>query len=132
MKIAATVKNVYNQHEVQVETNGSAQTLQIPPKANGYGSSVNGGEMLLLALATCFCNDIYREAGKKNMVITGVEVTCTADFGAEGEPGGNFQYKVKITSEASETEIRELIRHTDQIAEVHNTLRKGTTVTIVE
>jgi uncharacterized OsmC-like protein len=122
MKIAATVKNVYNQHEVQVETNGSAQTLQIPPKANGYGSSVNGGEMLLLALATCFCNDIYREAGKKNMVITG----------AEGEPGGNFQYKVKITSEASETEIRELIRHTDQIAEVHNTLRKGTTVTIVE
>ena len=31
-------------------------------KSPGRGSAVNGGEFLVLALATCYCNDLYREA----------------------------------------------------------------------
>ncbi|TLU99480.1 OsmC family protein [Dyadobacter luticola] len=131
MKISANIHSAYNQHEVQVETNGASKSVTIAPKATGYGSSVNGGEMLLLALATCFCNDIYREAAKRNMAVTGVEVECTADFGADGEPGKNFQYKAKITSDAPEADIAALLRHTDQIAEIHTTLRQGATVTLV-
>ena len=53
MKISASVKSEYNQHEVQVETNGSAKVLH-------------------------------------------------------------------------------LIRHTDRVAEIHNTLRKGVNVTLTE
>lgn len=132
MKISASVKSQLNQHEIVVQTNDAAKEISIAPKPSGYGSSVNGGEMLLLALATCFCNDIYREAAKRGMSITGVEVECTADFGGDGDPGANFQYKTKVTSDAPDAEIEELIRHTDGIAEIHKTLRNGVNVTLVQ
>ena len=54
MNISARVKNAFEQHEAAVQTNGEAKTVPISAKASGYGSSVNGGELLLLSLATCF------------------------------------------------------------------------------
>ena len=87
MKISAAIKSRFNQLECSVLTNDSAKQILIPPKTTGYGSSVNGGELLLLSLATCFCNDIYREAAKMNIPVTAVEVTATCEFGAEGEAG---------------------------------------------
>jgi uncharacterized OsmC-like protein len=128
MNIAATVTSTYQHHGIDVETNGAPKTIMISPKSTGYGSSINGGELLLLALATCFCNDLYREANKRNIPIDGVEVKCTAEFGAEGEPGSDFQYTVKVTSTAQPQEIQDLIRHTDRVAEIHNTLRAGVSV----
>lgn len=132
MKISANIQNSLNQHEVSVKTNGAIQKIAIPSKASGYGSSVNGGELLLLALATCFCNDIYREAAKRKIPVAGVEVEVTGDFGGEGEPGSNFQYKVRVEADAAPDEINVLIRDTDKIAEIHNTLRKGLAVTLLE
>ncbi len=38
---------------------GREQTLAIAAKAGAAGSSVNGGELLFLALATYYCNDLY-------------------------------------------------------------------------
>lgn len=130
MLILATIKNSFNQHEVEVQTNGAAKQMHIAAKATGYGSSINGGELLLLSLATCFCNDIYREAAKRNIAVDGVEVEVTGEFGAEGEPGFNFQYKAKVISNAEQEEIDALIAHTDQVAEIHNTLRKGLNITL--
>jgi uncharacterized OsmC-like protein len=130
MKISATIKNSFNQHNIVVQTNNDSKTIVIPPKSTGYGSSINGGELLQLALATCFCNDLYREAAKRNLPIDAIEVVSTGDFGAEGEPGTNFQYKVNVTSNASPDEIKDLINYTDQVAEIHNTLRKGLNVTL--
>lgn len=132
MKISAQIRSEFNQHEIVVKTNDSAKEMQISPKPTGFGSSVNGGELLLLALATCFCNDIYREAAKRNIPVSGVEVECTGDFGTDGEPGSNFTYKAHVTADAPAAEIEALIRHTDQIAEIHNTLRKGLNVTLVQ
>ena len=130
MKVSASIKNGYNQHEVVVKTDGSAKVLEIPSKPTGYGSSINGAELLLLSLATCFCNDIYREAAKRNIKVTDVEVAFTSDFDSEGEPGSNFQYKANVVSDAPKSIIEELIRDTDKIAEIHNTLRKGVNITL--
>ena len=124
MLMSATIKSSLNQHEVEVQTNGAAKQINIAAKATGYGSSINGGELLLLSLATCFCNDIYREAAKRNIAVDGVDVEVTGEFGAEGEPGYNFQYKAKVTSDAPQQEIDALIAYTDQVAEIHNTLRR--------
>lgn len=132
MEISATIKNSFNYNEVVVETNGNSKTLQVSSKSTGYGSSVNGGEFLLLAIATCFCNDIYREAAKQNMLVSDVTVVCTGEFGADGEPGTNFRYTVTVVSEASKAEIDDLIKHTDRVAEIHNTLRKGLDVALVQ
>ena len=62
MYISASVRNTHGQHEISLATNDSPRELSIAPGPTGYGSSVNGGELLFLALATCYCNDIYREA----------------------------------------------------------------------
>lgn len=132
MNISATIKSAYNKHEVTVQTNDAAKQLIIPVKATGYGSSANGGELLTLALATCFCNDIYREAARLNIPVDNVEVTCNAVFGAEGEAGSGFTYQANITSTASQAEINALIEHTDKVAEIHNTLRQGVSVKLVK
>lgn len=128
MKVSASIKSNFNHHEVVVQSDNVTKTLQISPKASGYGSSVNGGELLLLSLATCFCNDLYREAGKRNIAVTGVEVLFKGEFTSEGEPGNHFIYSVKVHSDAPDIEIKDLIASTDQVAEIHNTLRKGVPV----
>ena len=130
MKLSATVKSTLNHHETVVQTNDSVKEISISPKPSGFGSSVNGGELLLLSLATCFCNDIYREAAKRNITISGMELVFTGEFGAEGEAGSNFSYTAQVSSDASPAAIDELLRHTDRVAEIHNTLRKGVSITL--
>ena len=131
MDISASIQNTSQQNRVKVTTNGAAKELFIPQKAGGQGSAINGGELLFLALATCFCNDIYREAARRQLVINAVDVTVNGEFGGEGEPGFNVRYNVKIDADATAEEIRDLVLYVDKIAEVHNTLRVGTAVSLV-
>ncbi len=130
MKISARVQNGEGQHVVTLSTNEKAQSLSIPPKSTGFGSSVNGDEVLFLALATCYCNDIYREAAKRGLRVERVEVEVQGDFGAEGEPARNVTYRAKVAAHASEAEIGDLMRYVDQVAEIQNTLRAATPVTL--
>ena len=111
-----------------LQTNDNVHSIVIPPKSTRYGSSVNGGELLFLALATCYCNDIYREATKRNIRVDRVEVEVDGDFGAEGEPAKNVLYRAKITAQASEEEIKDLLSFVDTVAEIQNTLRVSTPV----
>jgi len=113
-----------------MQTEDIAKRITIPVKPTGYGSAVNGGELLLLALAVCFCNDLYREAAKRKIAVSAVAVACTAEFGEDGEPGRDFRYTARVSADASPEVIEELIRATDRLAEVHNTLRKGISITL--
>ncbi|QMU30385.1 OsmC family protein [Adhaeribacter radiodurans] len=131
MNISATIQNSNQANKVRVATNGLEKEMQIAGKPEGYGSSVNGGELLFLSLATCFCNDIYREATRRKMDIESVTVTISGEFGLEGEPASNITYQAQVLSiHHSSQEIAELIQQVDQVAEVHNTLRKGVSVTL--
>ena len=128
MRISAHISNSKGIHQVTLHTNDNAHSIHIPPKATGFGSSVNGGELLFLALATCYCNDIYREAAKRGIQVEGVEVAVEGDFGAEGEAAKNVTYRARVTAHAREEAIRNLMEHTDQVAEIQNTLRIETPV----
>ncbi|MBT1689921.1 OsmC family protein [Dawidia soli] len=132
MKITAKLENHFNYHAVTVETDGVARDVSIPGKVAGFGSAVNGGELLCLALATCFCNDLYREAHRQALVIRRVTVEASAEFRAEGQPGYNFQYKVHAEGDATDEQIDALIRHTDTVSEIQNTLRRGSSVVLVD
>jgi organic hydroperoxide reductase OsmC/OhrA len=130
MRISARVQNSQGKHEVILRTNDSVHSLAIPPRGTGFGSSANGGELLFLALATCYCNDIYREAAKRGIKVTSVEVTVEGDFAGEGEPARNVAYSAKVSAHAKERDIQDLMRHTDTVAEIQNTLRIATSVAL--
>ena len=128
MKIKANIQNSQGQNHVILTTNDNSHSIIIPPKSSGFGSSANGGELLFLALATCYCNDIYREAAKRNIQVEKVEVEVSGDFGAEGEGAKNVSYSAKVHAKGTEEEIRALMEYTDTVAEIQNTLRAGTDV----
>ena len=130
MKISARVESSKNNHQVTLQTNDNVHSILIPPKPSGYGSSANGGELLFLALATCYCNDLYREAAKRNIKVERVEVNVEGDFSGEGEHAKNVTYQAKVFAQASEDEIRELMKFTDTVAEIQNTLRVGAPVVL--
>ena len=132
MQISATVRSAAAAHEVSVRTDGGTRALAIPPKPTGGGSAVNGGEFLMLALATCYCNDLYREAERLQIPLEAVEVEASASFPGIGLAGTDIRYRARVASSAPDAAIAELLRRTDAVAEVHNTLRAGVPVARVE
>jgi organic hydroperoxide reductase OsmC/OhrA len=128
MEISAIINNAADEHRVAVRTDGASQALAIPPKSSGRGSAVNGGEFLMLALVTCYCNDLYREAARLGIAIDSVEVEASATFAGIGLAATNIRYRAAVESSAPAAAIAELLRQTDAVAEVHNTIRAGTPV----
>ena len=127
MKYSASLKNQPGDHKITLKVGDNEKSLSIAPQEMG-GSSITGGELLFLALATCYCNDIYREAAARGIQVTGVEVEVEGDFGAPRLPGTNIVYRARVAGEATGEQIRELILHTDAVAEIQNTVRAGTPV----
>ena len=82
----------------------------------------------MLALATCYCNDLYREAAKLGLHLEQVKVEASAEFPGIGLAATNITYHAEVSSPASEAEIVKLLRQTDLVAEVHNTVRAGVQV----
>jgi len=132
MRIAARVQNRRGEHSVLVSTEGREKPLPISAKSEGIGSSVNGGELLFLALATCYCNDLYREAGKRGIEVTGVDVEVSGEFGGPGEPAHNVRYRATVHSDAPQEDVLVPMRHTDTVAEIQNTIRSGCPVMLSE
>jgi uncharacterized OsmC-like protein len=125
MNINAHLQNDRSDQRIFLTTNGKAHVINIEAKDVGFGSSVNGGELLCLALAVSYCDDLYREAGKHGIRVDEVEVEVSSEFGEEGEPARSIHYQVRVKANASEEDIRELMLETDRLAEVHKTLRQG-------
>ena len=85
----------------------------------------------MLALATCYCNDLFREAARLGIAIDSVEVEASAEFPSVGLAAKDIRYCAKIQSLASTAEIDRLLRETDGVAEVHNTIRTGVPVELL-
>lgn len=132
MEISASVTSQAGAHQVSVRTgDASGRELAVAPKPGG-GSAVNGGEFLMLALATCYCNDLYREAARLQIALMSVEVEAVAEFAGVGLAATNVRYRARVQSPADPARIEQLLRETDAVAEVHNTLRAGVAVQRIE
>lgn len=131
MRIGARVRSSPGEHDVVVRTDGRETALPLPAK--GYaqgGSAVNGGELLTLAIATCYANDLFREAKAMAIAIESVDVDVEATFGGPGEPGRDIRCRAAVHADVAPERIDALLRRTDAVAEVHNTLRVGTPVAL--
>lgn len=131
MQISAHVRNSGQAHDVSVTTAGVSRQVAVAAKPGGHGSSVNGGEFLMLALATCYCNDIYREAARLGIEVAAVDVEASAEFEGVGLAATGIRYRARIDSLAAPEHIARLLSETDAVAEIHNTLRGGTSVELV-
>jgi len=125
MRISATVHHEPGHHEVTVRTEDRTTTLDLPAREGGPGSAVSGGELLAAALATCFLNDLHREAERRGMSIGAVSVVVESEYGDPGEPASNLVYAVHVRSAEEAGLVADLVRETDLLAEVHGTLRAG-------
>ena len=132
MKYSASMHNVGGKLDVLMKKGDATSTVEIATRRDGLGSSISGGEILFLAIATCYCNDLYREGKKLGIKVDGVEVDVDGDFGGPGEPAMNVNCKIKVTAQASEEEIRKLVEYTDVIAEIPMSLRRGTSITLTD
>jgi uncharacterized OsmC-like protein len=111
-------------HELTVSTDDRTSAVAVPGRPDD-GSAVNGGELLCAALATCYCNDLYREAARRGISLRGIRVEVDAKFGGRGEPARWITYTAWVDSDAPAAEVEALLRETDAVAEVQNTLRVG-------
>ncbi|HSM71704.1 MAG TPA: OsmC family protein [Anaerolineales bacterium] len=132
MKYHARMHNIDGQLDVQMKVGENTNALPMLTKSNGFGSWISGGEILFLAIATCYCNDIFREAKKMDIIVDSVDVEVDGDFMGAGQPAMNVECRIKVTAQASEEEIHKLVAHTDAIAEIPMSLRQGTPVTLTE
>jgi len=101
-----------------------------PVEGGGGGKGFNGGQLLNLAVAGCISNDLFREARRLGIQLRRVRVT--ADSGYEGDPmvSTPIEYHVELDGDAPEEELRALAELVDRIAEIPNSLRRGTDVRI--
>jgi len=107
-------------------------TIDRSKESGGCGLGFNGGELLLLAIGGCYSNDIFREAGKRGITVKNVRVTVRADWAGEPVRAQNVSFDVVLEADATQAEIVDLIRHTDRVAEIPNSLRLGAEVKLAD
>lgn len=82
----------------------------------------------MVALAICYRNDLYSEAERLGVPVTGCEVVASAHFNGIGLAAETVAYNANVRSPASREAIELLLAEADRLAEVHNTLQPGCTV----
>jgi len=99
-----------------------------PTDAGGRGLGFNGGELLYLAIAGCVSNDLFREARTLAITIDRVRVRVRGDFSGDPAVSTEVVYDVELEGDATDDELQALIERVDAIAEIPNSLRRGTAV----
>jgi len=98
--------------------------------AGGGGLGFSGGQLLYLAVAACYSNDLYREAATRGIGLRRVAVTVDGDFPARGAVSTPIVVDVELDGDAPEADLAALLDEVDAIAEIPNSLRLATAVTV--
>jgi putative redox protein len=101
-----------------------------PVDGGGRGVGFNGGQLLYLAIAGCISNDLFREAHAAGIRLEDVRVVVRGDFSGEPAVSTPIEYDVELSGDGSAQLLRELVARVDEIAEIPNSLRRGTAVTL--
>jgi putative redox protein len=99
-----------------------------PADGGGGGLGFNGGQLLYLAVAGCISNDLFREALAEGISLNHVRVTARGRFLGEPAVSEAISYEVEIDGDATPERLRRLVQRVDGIAEIPNSLRRGTPV----
>jgi putative redox protein len=103
-------------------------TVDRPAAAGGGGLGFSGGQLLYMAIAACWSNDLYREAATMGVDLDGVEITVDGDFPARGSGSTTITVEVVVRSSAPEERVRELIAEVERVAEIPRAIRDATPI----
>ena len=76
----------------------------------------------------CISNDLRRDASARGIRLTQVRVRVVGEFGGDPAVSEDVIYDVEVAGDASSEQLEELVSHVDAIAEIPNSLRRGTPV----
>jgi putative redox protein len=102
-----------------------------PAEGGGGGLGFNGGQLLYLAVAGCISNDLFRDARAAGIELRHVRVKVKGNFVGEPAVSEEIRYEVEVSGDAPEEQLRALVDMVDEIAEIPNSLRQGTRVSLV-
>jgi uncharacterized OsmC-like protein len=131
--LAQTKVSVRTLHESTAAmgwSNGRTLSIDRTEAAGGMGIGFNGGELLLLAVGACYCNDLFREAQRLNVDVKNLHIDVEADWGGDPIRATNLCFTVRVEGGSPRNQIEDLIRHVDRVAEIPNSLRAGTQVSL--
>ncbi|HEV3476020.1 MAG TPA: OsmC family protein [Rubrobacteraceae bacterium] len=131
MHIEVSTRNV----DGQVTSLGSAGPFSLvvdrPAEGGGGGLGFNGGQLLYLAVAGCISNDLFRDARAAGIELSSVRVRVSGDFVGEPAVSDEIRYEVEVAGNVPEDQLRDLVDQVDEVAEIPNSLRRGTNVRLV-
>ena len=99
-----------------------------PADSGGQGIGFNGGQLLYLAIGGCVSNDLFREATVRGIRLTSVHVVVRGDFSGDPAVSDPVSYDVELAGDATADQLQALVAHVDAIAEIPNSVRRGTDV----
>ncbi|RAI99436.1 putative OsmC-like protein [Chitinophaga skermanii] len=126
------LKTIHDTSAATVWAGPRAVTIDRTPRAGGMGIGFSGEELLLMSIGASYCNVLYREATGFNIEILEVEIIVNADWAGEPAQARNVRFDVKIKSNAPREQVEALLKHTDKVSEVNNSLRTGIAVRLNE
>jgi putative redox protein len=79
-------------------------------------------------VAGCISNDLFREAAAAGITLRRVRVTADSDYVWAPAVSTPIEYWVEVDGDGPEEALRDLAERVDRIAEIPNSLRRGTEV----
>jgi hypothetical protein len=98
------------------------------PEGVTVEAQFTGAHLLHLAAAGCVLNDMYREAERLQIVLSGVRVRAAGGFDSEAWSSTGIEYDVEVDSDAAPDELEQLVACVDEIAEIPRAIRHGAAV----
>jgi hypothetical protein len=112
--------------------NGRSLTVDRTRAAGRAGEGPNHNELLCLALAAGYTDELLEEAERRSIVVERARVTVEAETGHGGRTTRNLALAVRLETDEHEPAVMELIEHTDRVSEVLKVIRLGTPVRLAD
>jgi uncharacterized OsmC-like protein len=128
MPFEVEFRNAYGQAASIGSAGPYTLVVDRPADAGGQGLGFNGGQLLYLAIGGCVSNDLFREARARGIRLTHVRVRVVGEFDGDPAVSQDVSYDVEVAGEASRHQLEQLVSDVDAIAEIPNSLRRGTPV----
>ena len=128
MSFEVEFRNAYGQAAAIGSAGPYTLVVDRPADAGGPGLGLTEARGCICAIGGCISNDLFSEATAVGIRLTQVRVRVVGEFGGEPAVSGDVFYDVEVAGDASREQLDELVCGVDAIAEIPNSLRRGTPV----